>query len=158
MNNLTHRLVWLFLSCLFLSCFLLIIFMPIFITDTLIFPYAITPFDICKEYPKVWLTIKKLYWICFFISYFISYNYFYNNIQKYLSSKITISKRNIEPFSSQENSLELLVGIDSLKNVVYIPENGLYQNILITGTIGSRKNFFCNVPFYWTINKIWLFV
>lgn len=147
MKNLIHRLVWLFLSCIFLSSILLILFFPIFTTNTLIFPYAITPFDICKEYPDIWLIIKKLYWLCFFVSYFIVYNYLYNNIRIYIKQKSAYSYENSST-PNLANSLNLLVGKDISENLIYIPENGLYQNILITGTIGSRQNFFSNVSFY----------
>lgn len=139
MKNLINRLVWLVFSCLLFSCILLIIFMPIFTTHTLIFPYALTPFDICEKYPDIWILIKKLYWICFFISYFIVYNFLYNNIQKYFKTlKIKSSLIEIPINSTLDNSLNLFVGTDFLEKPVYISEKGLYQNILITGTIGSR--------------------
>lgn len=139
MKNLINRLVWLIFTCLLFSCILLIIFMPIFTTNTLIFPYALTPFDICKEYPNIWVIIKKSYWICFFISYFIVYNFLYNNIHKYFQTlKIKSSSIEIPINSELENSLNLLVGTDFSEKPIYISEKGLYQNILITGTIGSR--------------------
>lgn len=123
--------------------------MPIFTTNSLIFPYAITPFDICEKFPKIWIFIKKTYWICFFISYFIVYNYLYNNIQKfYKNKKIRTSILSKNYVSSSNNSLNLLVGKNFQGTKIYIPEKGLYQNILITGTIGSRKNIFCNVSIY----------
>ena len=60
----------------------------------------------------------------------------------------------LDEFSLENiNSLNLLVGInpDNQKQV-FITEKGLYQNILVTGTIGSRKNKFCNVSVFKTIN------
>ena len=149
MKNLINRLVWLIFTCLLLSCILLIIFMPIFTTNTLIFPYALTPFDICQKYPDIWILIKKLYWICFFTSYFIVYNFLYNNIQKLFSeNKAKSVSINTSPNSTCDGSLNLVVGTDFSAKPVYISEKGLYQNILITGTIGSRKNIFSNVSFY----------
>ena len=47
----------------------LLIFIPIFKTNSLIFPYAINEFDICKTYPDTWKIIKKVYIITAFISY-----------------------------------------------------------------------------------------
>ena len=45
-------------------------------------------------------------------------------------------------------SLQLLVGFDkTTKSNIYIPENGLYQNFLITGTIGSGKTSSAMYPF-----------
>ena len=42
-------------------------------------------------------------------------------------------------------------GKDNQKQI-FIPEKGLYQNILVTGTIGSRKNECCNVSVFRSIN------
>ena len=60
----------------------------------------------------------------------------------------------LDEFSLENiNSLNLLVGINSdNQKQVFIPEKGLYQNILVTGTIGSRKNKFCNVSIFRAIN------
>ena len=46
-----------------------IVFRPIFYSKSLIFPYAIHQFDICKVYPKTWSILKKAYVIVFFIAY-----------------------------------------------------------------------------------------
>ena len=47
-----------------------------------------------------------------------------------------------------ESSLNLLVGHDNLSNTnIIIPESGLYQNFLITGTIGSGKTSSAMYPF-----------
>ena len=35
---------------------------------------------------------------------------------------------------------------------VFMNEKGLFQNMLITGTIGTRENIISNVPFYTPIN------
>ena len=46
------------------------------------------------------------------------------------------------------NRLQLLVGFDETsKSNIYIPESGLYQNFLITGTIGSGKTSSAMYPF-----------
>ena len=139
MKNFINYFSGFVVSCLLLSCFIFIIFIPIFTTNTLIFPYALTPFDICQKYPNIWLLIKKLYWICFFISYFIVYNFLYNNIQKHLqNNKRKSVSKNTSYNSIPDSSLNLLVGTDFTQKSIYISEKGLYQNILITGTIGSR--------------------
>ena len=125
------------LFCLF-SCFLLYFFMkylffPIFNCSTLIFPYAINPFDIVNKYPKAWQNIKLTYLL----------NSFFSIIA--LNLKIPVYKKvklNRPLFSSKIN---LLLGKNSCtEEKIYITEKSLYQNILITGTIGSRQNKFCN--------------
>ncbi len=45
------------------------------------------------------------------------------------------------------SNLNLNIGIDSFGKVVSIPEKGLYQNFLITGTIGSGKTSSAMYPF-----------
>lgn len=135
------------LFCLF-SCFLLYFFMrylfsPIFNSSTLIFPYAINPFDIISKYPKTWQNIKLIYCITFFISSYVLLNSFFSIIV--LNLKIPIRKKTkLNPilFSSKIN---LLLGTDSCtEEKIYITEKALYQNILVTGTIGSRQNKFRN--------------
>ena len=46
-----------------------------------------------------------------------------------------------------KNELHLLIGKDLNGNNVYLPEKGLYQNFLITGTIGSGKTSSAMYPF-----------
>ena len=41
----------------------------------------------------------------------------------------------------------MFVGVDENNSKVYIPEKGLYQNFLITGTIGSGKTSSALYPF-----------
>ena len=43
--------------------------------------------------------------------------------------------------------MQLLIGKDSNKNNIYISEKSLYQNILITGTIGTGKTTSAMYPF-----------
>ena len=46
-----------------------------------------------------------------------------------------------------ERNLSLKIGKDEKGNIIFIPENGLYQNFLITGTIGSGKTSSAMYPF-----------
>ena len=54
--------------------------------------------------------------------------------------KKKISKTIVPTFS-------LLIGNDEKNNKIFIPEKGLYQNILVTGTIGSGKTSSALYPF-----------
>lgn len=48
----------------------------------------------------------------------------------------------------KKNELNLLIGKDESNNMnIFIPESGLYQNFLITGTIGSGKTSSAMYPF-----------
>ena len=60
--------------------------------------------------------------------------------------------KKIQPLNSNNskitlNSLNLLIGTDSNNSKIYISESGLYQNFLITGTIGTGKTSSAMYPF-----------
>ena len=89
----------------------------------------------------LWEKIKKIYLICFIFSNIIIGNLFFDKIY---SKKVKKKKINKEI----DNKLNLLIGEDISKGEkIYIPESGLYQNFLITGTIGSGKTSSAMYPF-----------
>lgn len=116
-----------------------IIFSPILSATSLIFPFAIHPFDIVKEYTSTWNTIKKAYFICLFFSYSIIYINFASKFSFDFKTKKVLPTK-------QFSNLNLFVGLNN-NCPVYISENGLYQNILITGTIGTGKTSSAMYPF-----------
>ena len=116
----------------------ILIFYPILSSSDLVFPYAIHKFNIVKEYPIVWKSIKLSYYISSYISILIIVNLLLTFKRKNFS-KHNQNKKIIH--ENQQHGLYLFVGNNlSTQEKVYIPEKSLYQNILITGTIGSRKN------------------
>ncbi len=122
---------------IFISIIFLIIFKPILTAKTLIFPYAIHPFDIAKTYPKTWFYIKTIYYLNLFISNFLIINSIFIFPKSNKPSNTPKSKQ--LNYIEDESTLNLLIGNDSKNHAeVFIPEKGLYQNILVTGTIGSR--------------------
>lgn len=122
-----------------------IIFKPIFKAKHLIFPFAIHPFDIVTVYPNTWLLIKKYYYISFTFSYIII---FWRVSHIFLNSNINFTSKNKFKNSvpTTNTDLKLLVGT-SENQPIYISENGLYQNVLITGTIGTGKTSSAMYPF-----------
>ena len=83
-------------------------------------------------------------------------NYYNKNNQKDIrKNKITKNRKklknniNIINFDEKyEKKLEICVGkIPEINEKIYIPEKGLYQNILITGTIGTGKTSSAMYPF-----------
>lgn len=124
----------LFFSFLFFILFIYI-FNPILNSESLIFPYAVHPFDIINTYPFYWNIIKKMYYINLFCSIFVIINSVFSFFIK--DKKQTIKKSNSNNIF--EKGLHLLVGNNFLtEEKILIPEKGLFQNILVTGTIGSR--------------------
>ncbi len=125
-------------------------FYPIFIAKEIIITYGIHPFDICSDNPELWQIIKLLYIICFIFSSFVVSHLIYTRILMkfpFFQTKSTVQKTEMPLFSPTKNGLHLLIGESSLHNNIYIPESGLYQNFLVTGTIGSGKTSSAMYPF-----------
>ena len=126
-------------------------FYPIFTAKEVIISYGIHPFDICSKNPELWKILKISYLICFLFSTFVYGHLIYSRIFArfpfFNSKKVSMSSdiSNYIPKSKQD--LSLLIGEDFNGNKVYIPEKGLYQNFLITGTIGSGKTSSAMYPF-----------
>jgi len=100
----------------------------------------------------LWKYIKIAFIFTYIFSNFIFSNFLFNiffikifsNIFQNYKNKINSKNKNIKNISK----LNLLIGEDYIKNEkIYIPESGLYQNFLITGTIGSGKTSSAMYPF-----------
>lgn len=116
-------------------------FSPIFKAKSLIFPYAVHPFDICNLYPETWNFIKISYIILFLISY--------NILLIKIFKKIYKKRPKIKKIENKiyDDSLKLKIETNENNELIEINENGLYQNIFITGTIGSGKTSSAMYPF-----------
>ena len=120
----------------FVFSIIFLIFYPIFSANSLIFPYCVHPFDIVNLYPKTWFYIKICYLITSFICIFLSVNTIVVHFNLFNFSKAIKSVISV----NSGDSFSLCVGKKShTGESVFISEKGLYQNILITGTIGSGK-------------------
>ena len=120
-----------------------LLFREIFYSNYILIDFAIHPFNICEKYPNLWYFIKTSYTISYGFSILIVSNFIYSLLFSKKQTKIT----NIENTPSSNSQLNLLVGQDQNNNYIYITEKGLYQNILITGTIGSGKTSSAMYPF-----------
>ena len=130
-----------------------IFFSPIYSANEIIITYGFSPFDICSSNPKLWFLIKKLYIFTFIFTDFIFcrflYKRFFTRIQFFISSlrgKFFRAEDNSN-VSITNKGFSLLIGKDFSGNKVYLPETGLYQNFLVTGTIGSGKTSSAIYPF-----------
>ena len=135
--------IFLFFLCfLLLISFNLFIFYPIFISKNIIIQFAIHPFNICTEYPEFWNFFKIFYIVILvFSSSSISYILITTFIKKEPQTQ------EVQP-TTLDNNLKILVGYSpSQKKNIFLPEKSLYQNILITGTIGSGKTSSAIYPF-----------
>ena len=137
------RLVFCLLLTLLLTFPILFIFYPIFTAKSFIIPYAIYPFDICLVAPIAWKYIKLTYYISIFYVCFIVSNLIYVWIFK---NKITFGNKS--KVKNDFNGITLFIGNSSNNNIpVYLTEKSLYQNMLITGTIGTGKTSSSMYPF-----------
>lgn len=115
---------------------------PIFQAQELIITYGLKPFDICESNAKLWQYIKIMYIITFFTSNLICSNFVYNKIPIKKKIEKHLDKKN------KDDKLKLFIGYNQkTKEKIYIPKSGLFQNFLITGTIGSGKTSSAMYPF-----------
>lgn len=120
-----------------------IVFMPIYQANKIVIPYAVHPFDICKSYPIWWKNIKIVYILFYILANGIIANKIYTTIKRKIKPKKAESQ--LKETNNKEE-LKIFVGKNQENNLIYIPEKSLYQNILITGTIGSGKTSACMYP------------
>ena len=129
-------------SCLFsliITAILIIIFKPILFSNSVYIDLGFISFDICEKLSFIWKYIFYIYFIFSFLAYFFIGNSIFSHFFKNFKYKI---KSNNIP-----NGLNLLIGKTTNNENIYIEENGLYQNFLITGTIGSGKTSSAMYPF-----------
>ena len=128
--------------CLFFT------FKPILYANSLIFPYSFHPFDICLEQPLLWNLIKYTFIITSIFSYFTIYYFLFSKFfTSYLSNFFKDKKNKSCSHLINSSDLSLNIGLDTHHQMITLPEKSLYQNILITGTIGSGKTSSAMYPF-----------
>lgn len=141
-----------------LSCICLyILFYPIYFSSEIIIPFGLHPFDIYEKNSDIWTFLKSTFIFLSFFSNLIIFNFFINKynfiIEKFISLLTLKSKKekinhNFNPILENEQKIKLIIGkeINSQKNII-IPQSGLFQNFLITGTIGTGKTSSAMYPF-----------
>ncbi len=127
-----------------ISCFCAYkIFNPIFNAEEVVIPYGIHIFDICSDNPLLWKYIKISFIITYIFSNFILINTIFSRLNVF--PRNTKNRSFITPYNS---NFKLLIGQEfSSQLPIYLPEIGLYQNFLITGTIGTGKTSSAMYPF-----------
>ena len=120
------------------------IFYPIFISDEIIITYGVH--NICLKNPLLWKYIKIVFIFTYVFSNFIFSNFIFNQFLVKFFVKKDKKSSGSKVLGSNLSKLNLLVGKFNNEDV-FIPEKGLYQNFLITGTIGSGKTSSAMYPF-----------
>ena len=138
-NTLFRRIIFNSAFLALLSFIYFSLFLDIYLSDTIIISFAVHPFNICERFPELWFYIKLLSVPIFIISSLICINLLYSSI----FTKIPIRDKKTY---TKTSDLYLKIFNNTVQNLI-IPEAGLYQNFLITGTIGSGKTSSVMYPF-----------
>lgn len=121
------------------------LFLPIYKAEEIIIPFGIRPFDICYDNPILWKYIKISFPIFYIFGNFIIITTIISRFNFF--PKVNLSKK-VNQENYVKSNLQLLIGKDvHSNNNIYIPESGLYQNFLITGSIGTGKTSSAMYPF-----------
>ena len=123
---------------LIISSILILFFEPIFSNTNITYSLGFMSINFSKKIPKIWNIIKLTYLIICPISFFIILNLFTSFLKVTL---LTINfKHEKKVFNNNPYNEPLLtLGTNSNNTNVSIPLKGLYQNVLVTGSIGSGK-------------------
>ena len=139
----THLL---YTKSFFISIFLvIIIFINVFIFSNIFLSSKISLLFLGSEhiFPENISSLIKLFYI---FSLLVTWGFALNSIyNKYIKP---IKNNKEKEYIEDESSNSLIIGKDiQTQEILSIPEKGLYQNILITGTIGTGKTSSAMYPF-----------
>ena len=148
-NKKIFILLFNFLELILSTIIFFILLKPLYLASEVIITYGLKPVDICQSDNNLWSFLKQIYVLFFIFSNIMINNFILNRFifKNFFKKKKVFQKTTITPHYTD---FHLLIGKSKTK-YIYIPENGLYQNFLITGTIGSRKNIISYVSIYKTI-------
>ena len=145
--NIIKRFIFILIFLLLTLFYSYKFFLPLYQAKEVIVSFGLQPSDICYDNPQIWNYLKISFIFFYSFSNFIILN---SLISRFKIFENTISFT--EPIEQQillkKSNLQLLIGKDiSTNNKIYLPESGLYQNFLITGTIGTGKTSSAMYPF-----------
>ena len=136
---------------LFLTLFFLLFYLEIsfFYSFLLVdFVYIDLGFEVFYIEGLLWQNIKILFVLFAFLSVLIISMNISFSISNSRFIKSIFNKHKNNNLERDSNSLQLVVGLNNESGkTLAIPEYGLFQNILITGTIGSGKTSSAMYPF-----------
>lgn len=142
----THKFLFFFVSVLVLMVLLFLYctnFSEILKSDSFVLSISSTKqIDLGKFNPRLWTGIKISSIFLFSISNIVIFKSLFFNLFNYVfAQNLFASKNNFAQNQITDNdSFKIDIGQNLLGENITISEHGLYQNILITGTIGTRKD------------------
>ena len=138
---------------IFMSVMVLIttwVFTPVLRADEIVVDLGFTTFDICSKFPDFWEFLKFSFLIISGIVYFglgSNINFAIRKKVKAIIKERIRHEQELNLANAEDAPLRLTIGKDEDGSFVFIPESGLYQNFLVTGTIGSGKTSSAMYPF-----------
>lgn len=140
------KVAFIFFLTLFSFIIMFYFLHPVFYSSSIIIPYSISKFDICTKIPNAWKYIKIIYLVTFIYSCILFSNSLFSILFK---NKLPTKTQKKKPVKSKisKDTLSIYIGKNSKDEDIIIDEKGLYQNFLITGTIGSGKTSCAMYPF-----------
>ena len=133
------RIIFCLIFSLFFSSIFMILFNPIFTSKEIFIDYGFISFDVCKKFAFIWDYIPYIYFITSFWAYTLIGNSLFSLLFKNFHKEVINNK--------VPAGLNLYIGKTVDNKDIYLEESGLYQNFLITGTIGSGKTSSAMYPF-----------
>lgn len=144
-----------FLGLLFILIYFLFIyifFQDILNKENIILDLSFKTIDFAKQDINLWKKIKKVFNLSnvflfgIYLINFIKNNYYKINSniknKKIFKNEIDFKKLNKEEekkYIEKYNQIKINIGFNNKKNLVSLEGKSLYQNVLITGSIGSGK-------------------
>ena len=141
-----HKFLFFIVSVLVLTIFLFLYctnFSEILKSDSFVLSMSPTKqIDLGKFNPKLWTGIKISSIILFITSNIVIFKSLFFNIFNHMFAQNLFASKN--DFAQNQiinnDSFKIDIGQNHSGENITISEHGLYQNILITGTIGTRKD------------------
>ena len=141
--NFIKRFIFILISLILISVCFYQLFIPIYKAEEIIVSFGLHPSDICYDNPLLWKYLKTSFIFFLLFSNFIIINLLISRLHIF-----QYSNNLNDPKTTDISSLQLLIGENFFNNQkIYLPESGLYQNFLITGTIGTGKTSSAMYPF-----------
>lgn len=138
------RLIFVLSFLLLYFSIYMLLFHSIYTSNNIIISFAIHPFNICSKYPYAWSNIKKLSLLFMVVSNLIISNsifsFYFKKYSKYSKKPNTLP-------TFYNDGFHLKIGNAINNTAIYLPLGGLFQNILVTGTIGTGKTSSAMYPF-----------